>query len=234
MPACHHVRLLSLALLCAGAMPLAVAAQDGAAPGTPAAVVVAADEQVQAAVAAVLVATLAERFDDPLLEVRLGPAGVTSTGVRDHVVHGDGHLRLSGGGPEDWLAFRYRSRYDPLFGTAGYAEVSLGGDGEGEGERFVPNDARLLVDLEARLAGEFESQPGAGRVFLQLDEVSSLQSGERFLRIEASGLVDFGPGGSTTTRVDALYDLQGGHWLSIEHALAPNIVAHDHGGTAGY
>jgi len=244
MPAVQRAPLMFLALVCAGAAPCALAGTDeGTVPGggaadttfpSPAAVAIAADEQAQAAVAAVLVATLGERFGDPMLELRLGPAEVEAGGARDHVVHGTGHLRLADGGEQDWLAFRYRSRYDPMFGTAGYAEVSLGGDGEGEGERFVPNDARLLVELETRLAREFEARPGAGRVFLQLDEVSSLQSGDRFLRIEASGLVDFGPGGSTTASVDALYDLQALDWLSIEHALAPNIVAHGDGGTAGY
>ena len=243
MPAVHHAPLMFLAMLFAGAAPCALAdtgegtAQGGGAADTiPSSVPVdaIANEQAQAAVAAVLVASLGERFDDPMLELRLGPAEVETSAEREHVVHGTGHLRLAGGGEQDWLAFRYRSRYDPMFGTAGYAEVSLGGDGEGEGERFVPNDARLLVELERRLAIEFESRPGAGRVFLQLDDVSSLQSGQRFLRIEASGLVDFGPGGSTTASVDALYDLQAMDWLSIEHALAPNIVAHGDGGTAGY
>ena len=120
------------------------------------------------------------------------------------------------------------------FGTAGYPDITLGGDGEAAGERFVPNDARLVGELEARIATEFESLPGAGRVFLQLDDISSIQSGQRFLRIDASGIADFGPGGSTAAHVDAIYDLQAGHWLSIEHELAPNIVAHDDGGTAGY
>lgn len=233
-----------LAMLFAGAAPCALVdtgegtAQGGGAADTISSSAhegpVAADEQAQAAVAAVLVATLGERFDDAMLELRLDPAEVERVGERDHVVHGTGQLRLAGGGEYDWLSFRYRSRYDPMFGTAGYAEVSLGGDGEGEGERYVPNDARLLVELETRLALEFESRPGAGRVFMQLDDVSSLQSGDRFLRIEGSGLVDFGPGGSTTASVDALYDLQALDWLSIEHALAPNIVARDDGGTAGY
>ena len=244
MPAVHHAPLLFLALLSAGAAPCALAGTgEGTAQGAGAAdttlktadvETTAADDQTQAAVAAVLVATLGARFDDPMLELRLDPAVVEAGGERDHVVHGTGQLRLAGGGEGDWLPFRYRSRYDPMFGTAGYAEVSLGGDGEGEGERFVPNDAHLLVELETRLAIEFESRPGAGRVFLQLDDVTSLQSGERFLRIEANGLVDFGPGGSTTASVDALYDLQAMDWLSIEHALAPNIVAHGDGGTAGY
>lgn len=235
MPAVHHAPLMCLAMLCASVAPCGLVRADEAMPrGGGAADTIAADEQVQAAVAAVLVASLGERFDDPALELRLGPAEVETSGERDHVVRGTGQLRLAGSGGEDWLAFRYRSRYDPVFGTAGYAEVSLGGDGEAEGERFVPNDARLLVDLETRLAVTFESRPGAGRVFLQLDDVSSLQSGERFLRIDASGLVDFGPGGSTTASVDALYDLQAKHWLSIEHVLAPNIVAHGDGATAGY
>lgn len=235
---------MSLAMLVASAAPCALAAAGaGAAQGggavdtTPATVAGgtgAADEHTRAAVAAVLVATLSERFEDPMLELRLGPADVEAVGDRDHVVHGTGQLRLAGSGEHDWLAFRYRSRYDPMFGTAGYAQVRLGGDGQGEGERFVPNDARLLVELETRLALEFESRPGAERVFLQLDDVSSLQSGDRFLRIEASGLVDFGPGGNTTATVDALYDLRSMDWLSIEHALAPNIVVHGDGGTAGY
>lgn len=190
------------------------------------------DEQVQAAVAAVLVATLGERFDDPMLELRLAQLTVEPAAQRDHVVHGLGFVRLGSGG-DDWLAFRYRTRYDPLFATAGYPEIRLGGEGEAEGERFVPNDAALLAELEDRLAGELESYPGAERVFVQFDDISSVQSGERFLRIVAGGLADFGPGGSTSAHIEAVYDLQARDWLSVEHALGPNIRMVDEGGVAG-
>jgi|SRR5690554_3992647 len=193
-----------------------------------------ADVDVEAAVAAVLVPTLGGEFGDTMLELTLDAASVEVVGPRDHVVHGHGQLRLAGGaGAGDWLAFRYRTRYDPVFATAGYPEVSLGADGTGEGERYVPNDAGLLRELEARVGAELEGLPGAGRVFLQLDDIASLQSGSRFLRIEASGTADFGPGGRTSAHIDALYDRVAGDWLSIAHALGPNIGIVEHAATAG-
>ncbi|MEN1940490.1 hypothetical protein WCE39_05230 [Luteimonas sp. MJ174] len=216
-----------------GVAPIATEDLAQAAPGQ-----VAASGEVQAGVAAVLVATLAERFSSTMLDLRLDPATVDVEGPREHVVHGIGYVRFTDGagadeGSDEWLAFRYRSRYDPLFASAGYPEIVLGAGGEGEGERFVPNDALLLGELEARVATELEALPGAGRVFLQLDDISSTQSGERFVRIQAQGLADFGPGGSTDALIDALYDLGSGAWLSIEHALGPNVRAHEDGATAG-
>lgn len=235
MLAVRHAQLLLLAMLTAAAPCALAAAGEGTAGGGGAAdtiSIVPAGEREQAAVAAVLVATLGARFGDAMLELRLGDAEIESRDPRDQVVHGQGQMRFTGGG-DDWLAFRYRTRYDPVFASAGYPEITLGGDGGGESERFVPNDAGLLGELEMRVAAEFESWPGAGRVFLQFDDISSLQTGERFLRIEASGLADFGPGGSTFAHVDALYDLQSRTWLSVGHELGPNVRAHDDGGTAG-
>lgn len=247
MPAVHHCSLLLLAILSAAAFPPSLAEQGREASGSgwaadttfgPAAagegdqaVVTPADEGVQAAVAAVLVAALGQRFDSPMLEVRLESADVEASGPRDRVVHGSGLLSFDGG---DWLAFRYRTRYDAAFGSAGWPEVSLGSAGEAEGEHFVPNDAGLLAELEALVVAELQSWPGTGHVLLQLDEVHSLQSGGRFVHIDASGIADFGPGGSTPARIEALYDLRSASWRSIEPALAPNIGRHDDGGTAGY
>jgi len=241
MPAVRRAKLLLLAILSvAASCAFAQAGEDAAARAADTSSMALppmsspADEQVLAAVAAVLVATLAGEFGEDMLELRLGDAEVAVTGPRDQVVHGVGALRFSGDGlGDDWLAFRYQSRYDPVFASAGYPEISLGADGEGEDERYIPNDARLLAELEARVSADLEALPGAGRVFLQLDDISSLQSGTRFMRIEASGLADFGPGGRTAAHVDALYDLHGGAWLAIAHELVPNIQAHDHRGTAG-
>lgn len=242
MPAVPRATLLLLAMLClaapgapAWAGEAVVAGMDDAAEATapaPAPMPVPADEQARAAVAAVLVATLGEAFGEDMLELKLDEALVDVAGPRDHVVHGVGEVRFAGTGADDWLAFRYQTRYDPVFSSAGYPEIHLGADGEGDGERYVPNDALLLAELEARIAADLEGRPGAGRVFLQLDDVTSLQSGSRFMHIEASGLADFGPGGRTPARVDALYDLHRGAWLGIAHELAPNIQAHDGGGTA--
>lgn len=229
MPAVRRAKILCLATWLALAAPCAFAqAHDDAAIGgsEDGTTWLPASEQMQAAVAAVLVPTLGGEFGEAVLELRLDPADVEITGPRDYVVHGIGQLRFTGeGGSDDWLAFRYRARYDPVFASAGYPEILLGGDGAGEGEYFVPNDAGLMAELEARVGAELEAYPGAGRVFLQLDDISSMQSGTRFVRIEAHGLADFGPGGSTTARIDALYDLQASAWLSIDHALGPNIVA---------
>lgn len=240
MPAVRRLKLLLLAMLTMGAScALAQAGEVAAArtadtsPTPSSSMPSPADEQVLAAVAAVLVATFGAELDGDMLELKLGDAAVTVEGPREHVVQGAGALRFGDGKGDDWLAFRYQTRYDPLFSSAGYPQVSLGGNGQGADERFIPNDARLLAELEARVGADLEALPGAGRVFLQLDEVSSLQSGTRFLHIEARGLADFGPGGRTGAQVDALYDLHAGAWLTIAHELAPNIQAHDDGGTAG-
>lgn len=240
MPAVRRAKLLLLAVLSAAASCTFVQAGEVAAaraadtisiPSSP--MPPAVDEQVLAAVAAVLVATFGAEFDDDMLELKLGEATVAVEGPREHVVQGVGALRFSGGG-DDWLAFRYQTRYDPLFSSAGYPEIDLGMDGEGNDERFVPNDAGLLGELEVRMASELEARPGVDRVFLRFDEVSSMQSGSRFLHIEASGLADFGPAGSTATNVEALYDLQAGTWLRINHALVTAAHARTDEPLAGY
>jgi len=241
MPAVRRAKLLLLAtVIVAASCAHAQAGEDAAAraadtistavPSTPAP----AGEQARAAAAAVLVATLGHEFGDEMLELTLGEAEVEVVGPREHVVSGLGEVRFAGDGRgNDWLAFSYQTRYDPVFASAGYPEISLGAGGEGEGEHYVPNDAGLLVELESRVIAELEAEPGAGRVHLQLDDVSTLQSGSRFMHIEASGLADFGPGGRTGARVDALYDLHAGAWLAISHELAPSFRMHDDGGTAG-
>lgn len=237
MLAVHHRALLLLAILSAVASPCAMAAEGEGAAGSGGAadtipVPARLDDRAQGAVAAVLVATLGERFADPRLEIRLGAAAVEPAEPGGQVVSGLGQLRFEGG--DDWLAFRYRTRYEPLYGTAGYPEISLGTDGEGDHERFVPNDAGLVAELEALVAGELESLPGAGHVFLQFDDINSMQSGGSFVHIQASGIADFGTGGSTPARIEALYDLQARAWRSIESSLAPNITPHGEGGTAGH
>lgn len=239
MLAVHHRPLLLLAILSAVAIPCALADEGEGAAGSGGAAdtmefALALDEATQGAVAAVLIATLGERFHDPALEVRLGDAVIESAGPRDRVIRGTGQLRFESGSGVDWLGFRYRTRYDPVFGSAGYPEITLGAGGEADNERFVPNDAALLAELESLVAGELESLPGAGHVFLQLDDISSLQTGKSFLHIAASGIADFGPGGSTPARIEAVYDLQARVWRSIEPTLAPNVRAYDDGGTAGY
>jgi hypothetical protein len=236
MPAACRVKMLILAMLCAIAPGVSARAQDDARDtgSDPARITQPLDEPVQAAVAAVLLATLGAEFGDTVLEVTLGDAQVEVAGPREHVVEGVGRLRFTGsGGTDDWLAFRYRTRYDPLFSAAGYPQIQLGAAGDGVGERFVPNDAALLRELEDAVASELEALPGAGRVFLQLDEISSLQTGSRFIQIDARGIADFGAGGSTGAHIQALYDQARGAWLSIEHALEPNIGVREADVTAG-
>lgn len=175
------------------------------------------DEALHNAVAAVVVAALTEQFDDRMIAVQLDSADVQIVSIRDRVVSGEGRMRI-GADDGDWIGFRYRTLYDTLYASAGYPELTLGGS---DGERVVPNDSALVQELDARVVAaldkEFQGQP----VRLQLDRINTLEAGKRFLRIDASGIADFGREGSTPARVDALYDRHENAWLRVNYELGP-------------
>ncbi|MBB1471974.1 hypothetical protein H5368_02900 [Luteimonas sp. MC1782] len=185
-----------------------------------------AGDDVRNAVAAVLVGALGAEFGNAMVDVRLDSAQVAVESARDHVVSGSGRVRIGAGAASDgmatdgdWLAFQYRTRYDTLFASAGWPDVQLGGDGE----REVPNDALLISELEDRLATELEQLPGAGRVYLQFDAINSVETGARFVRIDATGVADFGTGGNTSAHVEAVYDRRDATWLRVRQELGANI-----------
>lgn len=216
----RRIRLPVALLLTIGAVGSVAAVQaprdpprPQAAPALPAK----GDETLHNAVAAVVVAALTEQFDNRAVAVQLDSADIQIVSIRDRVVSGEGRMRIGAEG-EDWIGFRYRTLYDTLYASAGYPEVTLGGSNDG---RTVPNDSALVQQLDARVVAaldkEFQGQP----VRLQLDRITTVEAGGRFLRIDASGIADFGREGSTPARVDALYDSRDDAWLRVNYELGP-------------
>lgn len=177
-------------------------------------------EAMHSAVAAAVVGALSEQFGKRTIAVKLDSTDVHVASLRDRMVSGQGRVQIGSG--EDWLGFRYRTLYDTLEGSAAYPRVTLGG-GPGASERQVANDATLLKSLDARLSTElrkeFEGQP----VRLKLGEVSTVEMGGHYLRIDAQGIADFGRDGSTPARVDALYDRRENAWVRADYELGPAV-----------
>ncbi|MCR6662302.1 MAG: hypothetical protein NVV60_03920 [Luteimonas sp.] len=173
------------------------------------------DEALDNAVAAVLVSTLGQQFggDEPV-SLRIDSISVQASGTRDRAVDGEGRMRL--GDDPDWIGFRYRMLYDTTFGSAGYPEVMLGG--VDSGERELPNDASLLRELDVRVSAELDRTHPAG-ARLQLDRIRTVEAGRRFLRIDASGVADFGLQGSTPIRIESLYDTRKSDWQRVQYFL---------------
>jgi hypothetical protein len=177
------------------------------------------DETLQNAVAAVVVAAMTEQFGNRTISVKLDSADVQIASLRDRVVSGRGRVQIGAG--EDWIGFRYRTLYDTLHGSAGYPQVTLGGGASNE--RVVPNDATLVQELDARVAAELDREFDGQPVRLQLDEITTLEASTRYLRIDAQGIADFGREGSTSARVDALYDRKEKSWLRVNYELGPAV-----------
>src|SRR5690606_37006749 len=125
------------------------------------------------------------------------------------------------GGDADWIGFRYRTLYDTLHGSAGYPELTLGA--ANDGERAVPNDAMLVGELDARVVARLDEEFGGQPVRLQLDRITTMEAGSRYLRIEANGIADFGQEGTTPAQVDALYDRKDASWLRVNYELGPAV-----------
>lgn len=191
-----------------------------AAAGKAAAATQASDERrdrIDAAVAGVLVGALTEQFGGRAVSVRLDKVDVLPSSIRDRIVSGTGRVSIDG--DRDAIGFRFNTLYDTVLGSAAYPDIVLGG--VASGERLVPNDTVLVRQLDdtvaRRLGEEFASQA----VRLQLDSITTVEAGTRYLRINASGIADFGPDGTTPAQIEGLYDLRDNTWLRVNYELGP-------------
>lgn len=217
-----------LAAACLAAVPaLAQSAPVAAPPGPPSPVeqrapaATSGDESLDNAVAAVVVAALAEQLDTASIEVGIDSFDVAIASVRDRRVSGQGRMRV--GDDAEWIGFRYSTIYDTTFGSAGYPRLTIGG--VAANEREVPNDASLVRQLEDRVAVELDRQFGVPTARLQLDQISTVEGGRRLLRISAQGLADFGRNGNTPVRIEALYDQIAQAWQRVNYELGVAAAA---------
>ncbi|MGY1409282.1 hypothetical protein ACW5EG_06855 [Luteimonas sp. A611] len=173
------------------------------------------DEALDNAVAAVVVAALAEQMNTASIAVAIESFDVAIASVSDRTVSGQGRVRL--GDDADWIGFRFSTLYDTTFASAGYPRILIGG--VATGEREVPNDSALVRQLEERVAVELDRQFGNTQARLQLDDISTVEGGRRLLRINAQGIADFGRNGNTPVRIEALYDRIANAWQRVNYEL---------------
>ena len=207
---------LLLIVLAAAALPATASRALDAAPAGEAPAMVATDA-VNGAVAGVLIAALTEEFGGRSVSILLDKVGIEQASIRDSSVTGQGRARI--GGDEEWIGFRFSTLYDTALDIAAYPEITLGG--VTSEERDMPNDPGLVRQLDERvverLGEEFAQQP----VRLQLDRITTVEAGSHYLRIDASGIADFGPEGTSSARIEALYDLRDRAWLRVDYELGP-------------
>lgn len=176
-----------------------------------------AASSLEDAVAAVVVVALTEQFDQQGVSVNIASYQIHVGSAGQRVVTGRGHVSLSGAAEP--VPFDYRTVYDIASSSAGYPTISIGQIGSDE--HSVPNDARLIGELDARVASALSQELAGRRVWLQLDTIRSYESSnERYVRVDARGVADFGPGGTADTQVQGLYDRTGKTWLRVHYELA--------------
>lgn len=209
----------ALVLACLAWLPAAAAVTTptAAATGPAGESVAPSHERLQDAVASVVVVALTEQFDGRTIEVSIEDYEVRILGVHEREVTGRGVVAV-GDDPEDSVRFRYRTLYDVVTSDAAYPAITVDGAGAGS-ERSVPNDATLIGELDARVAAELGRDLGGRRVWLQFDTIESYESGQRYVRIDAAGIADFGVEGRTPARVEAIYDRRVDAWVRINYQL---------------
>lgn len=172
-------------------------------------------ETLDGVVAASLVGALSEQLGGRAVKIKLKQVVVQTTSLRDRLVSGQGEMQIEAS--QDWIGFRFSTLYDAIFESAGYPELSIGT--VGPGGRTVPNDSKLVRELDDRVVGMLGEEFGYQQVRLQLDRIDTVEAGARYLRIDAHGIADFGLDGTAPTRVEALYDREQNAWLRVTYTL---------------
>lgn len=172
-------------------------------------------ETLDGVVAASLVGALSEQLGDRPVKIKLKHVDVQVTSLRDRLVSGQGELQIDTA--QDWIGFRFSTLYDAILESAGYPELSIGN--VGPGGRTLPNDSKLVRELDDRVVGMLGKEFGYQQVRLQLDRIDTIEAGTRYLRIDAGGIADFGIDGTAPARVEALYDREQNAWLRVSYTL---------------
>jgi hypothetical protein len=180
-------------------------------------------EALDSAVAAAVVGALSEQFSGRTVSIKMDKVDVQPSSIRDRIVNGEGRLQI--GGDEDWIGFRFRTLYDTALGNASYPELTLGGISTTE--REVPNDSLLVRQLDENVVGLLGKEFGHQAVRLQLDRITTVEAGKRYLRISATGIADFGREGTTPAQVEALYDRRDSTWLRVNYELGSTANRRD-------
>jgi hypothetical protein len=186
-------------------------------------------EAINGAVAGVLIAALTEQFGGRSVSIMLDKVNVLPASIRDRTVSGEGRARIEG--DEDWIGFRFNTLYDTTFNSAAYPDITIGG--VTGGERDVPNDTVLVRELDDRVVERLGQEFSGQVVRLQLDRITTVEAGSRYLRINASGIADFGAEGTSPAQIEGLYDRRGKTWLRVNYELGPGAGMQELGALAG-
>lgn len=226
----RRLPLLLVLLLSPGMLPAAtVPAKPAITAAAPAATAVGGTEAINGTVAGVLIAALGEQFGGRPVSIMLDRVDVQPASIRDRSVTGEGRARIEG--DEDWIGFRFSTVYDTTFNSAAYPDITLGG--VTSDERDVPNDTALVRELDDRVVEGLGKEFANQTVRLQLDRITTVEAGSRYLRINASGIADFGAGGTSPAQIEALYDRRGKTWLRVNYELGPGAGMQQLGALAG-
>ena len=173
-------------------------------------------EAMDAAAAAAVVGAISGQFGERKVQVKLDHVAATPNSLNESDVAGDGRLLIGDAGDDDWLPFRFACLYDTASATASAPRLLIGGDLPG---RSLDADSaisgQLREQVQALLQAEFQEQP----VRFSLDSAAALETGKRYTRIEARGIVDFGSEGTTPADIHALYDRRDRAWLRVAYEL---------------
>jgi hypothetical protein len=172
-------------------------------------------ETIGNAIAGALVSALSEQLGGRAVDMKLDAIEVKPVSVSERAINGTGSLRIQG--DDDWVGFRVQVMYDSQLGSTGYPQVGIGG--VAAGERDIPNDGLLVQKLDTEVVDALSREFRQPSVRLQLDRISTVQAGSRYLRINADGLADFGRDGSADAKIEALYDRSSGQWLRVHYEV---------------
>lgn len=183
-----------------------------------------ASDPLQDAVASVVVVALTEQFDGKAIAVNIDDYNVQVSGARERMVSGTGTVTIGSAATGDRISFNYRTLYDTVSANAAYPAIAINSVGGGT-ERPVPNDASLIGQLDERVSSALSSELGGKPVWLQLDSIETFESGERYVRINAQGIADFGIDGSTPASIEALFDRRADAWLRVNYQFGTASAA---------
>ncbi|SFL00203.1 hypothetical protein SAMN04487938_2927 [Lysobacter sp. cf310] len=174
----------------------------------------AATEAIRDAIAGPLIDAISLRLGGRAVELRLDLVEVRAIDADQRAIRGSGAAQIVG--RQDWIGFRFGVRYDVRLRRSGRPDIGI--DAVAAGERDVPNDPRLVRQLETMLSADLAQELRKPSAQLRLDRVSSVEDDGQRLRIDALGTVypdPYGPG--TPLAVTALYDRPSHAWLRLEY-----------------